>query len=125
MPSTSDDILKLEPILRALGEAVWAGANAEAARLNAEWASVMLDVRYSAHDGSFLHKVRMELADGTDVSPSLPMQVTLLLIELEKVRGAGDRQWYGLLLKITAAGDADARYDYNPNCADDEEFFDS
>src|SRR4051812_3749362 len=124
MPSTSDDILKLDPILRALGEAVWAGTNAEAARLHAEWTSVALDVRYS-DDGSFLHKVRMALVDGTEVSPSLPERVTLLMIDLEKVRGAGDSRWYGLLMTITAAGDADARYNYDPNCADDETFFDS
>ena len=125
MPSTSDDIFRLGPILRALGEAVWAGANAEAARANADWTSVTLDVRYSADGGSFLHKVRMGLADGTDVSLSLPERVTLLLIELEKVRGAGDSRWHGLLLTITAAGDAEARYNYDPNCADDGAFFDS
>lgn len=119
---TADDLSHLDSTLKSLAATVH--ATALQAHEN-HWSVVVLDVRFSAHDKSFIDKVRVELSDGSLVSLLLPAVACHQLIELGQVRASDLDQWYGLLLRVTAAGACVSKLNYDPACAEDVKFFES
>ncbi len=120
--ATSDDLLRLQAHLLALARAVCGAANAKFAVSG--WVAVMLDARYFAEGGGQIAKVRVELQGGSVGSVKLPAEASQTLHELGDARAEGANRWYGLRLRVTAAGECETGFDYDPRCAEDEAFFD-
>jgi hypothetical protein len=120
--ATSEDLSRWDEHLRPLASIVHAAAQAESA-VGTGWVAVVLDARFSDRDGSILDKIRVERADGTFVSVSLPVDGTLQLIALGQARASGADRWYGLLVRVTAEGACEVKFNYDPACVEDGSFF--
>ena len=120
--ATSADLLRLNDHLRPLAVIVRDAASNE---VHGPWVAVVLDARFRDADGSILDKVRVERADGSLTSISLPVQGTLRLIEMGQARPTGPDRWHGLLLRVTAEGECEMQFNYDPACAEDATFYQS
>lgn len=116
------DALRLREFLGPLANSVLAAAKET---LNGEgpFVAVTLDVRYSADGKSFNNKCRVELADGTRISISLPLAVTMQLITLGDSRPQGKDCWYVLLLRVSAEGQCQTKLNYDADCEEDPDFY--
>src|SRR5262245_54000687 len=117
--ATTDDIWRLDAHLQPLAAIIHAAAS----EVSVPWVAVVLDARFSDADGSISNKVRVERGDGSLASVSLPAEGTLRLIELGQARPSGPDRWHGLVLRVTAAGECEMRFNYDPACADDPAFY--
>jgi hypothetical protein len=116
--ATSEDLLRLNVHLRPLAGVIHAAAVAE----GQPWVAAVLDARFDGA-GGFIDKIRVERADGSTGAPTLPVEGTLALIALGQDRPTGTDRWHGLILRVTAEGECEMRFNYDPACADDAEFF--
>jgi hypothetical protein len=119
--ATLEDLSRLDTDLRPLAGVVQAAA----ATGGTAWVVAVLDARFSDRDGSFIYKIRVERADGSEGSVSLPVEGTIRLIALGQARPTGPDRWHGLLLRVTAEGACEIRLNYDPACAEDDDFFKS
>jgi hypothetical protein len=119
--ATPEDLSRLNAHLRPLAGII----HAAAASADGSWVAAVLDARFSDLDGSFIHKVRVERADGSIGSVSLPTAAILELIALGQARPAGLDRWHGLVLRVTAEGACEVRLNYDPACAEDSGFYES
>jgi hypothetical protein len=120
--ATADDLLRVQPHLRSLAGAIVQLADEEF--VEQRWIAVVLDARCFAQGGGIIAKLRVELPDGTLGSVDIPSAENRTLRHLADARAEGADRWYGMRLRVTAADECDTSFDYNPNCADDETFFD-
>ena len=120
--ATSDDLLRLDAHLPGLGRIVYEATASEYP--TDEWTATTLDARYSADGREIIDKIRVELHNGQIGSVSLPVAGTYALLALQQVRGEGSDCWYGIRLRITSEGECETTFDYNPQCAEDESFYD-
>ncbi|WP_143393553.1 hypothetical protein [Fimbriiglobus ruber] len=118
--ATLEDAERQNSHLRSLAAVLFAAAESES---SSSWIAAVLDARFSDQDGSIMDKVRVEKPDGSVGSISLPTEATLQLIALGDARPSGQDRWYGLLLRVTAEGACDVRFNYEPSCTDDESFY--
>lgn len=118
--ATSDDVFQLDAILPTLAQLVFQAATE---KLQESWIAVVLDARYSAQDGSFIDKARVEQTDGAATGLSLPVEVVHQLIALGKARPTGPDRWYGILLRVTAEGACEINLNYDSACAEDPSFY--
>jgi hypothetical protein len=121
--ATSDDIFRINPIIRELARLLFAHVNRELPEAKA-WASAFLDVRFD-EQGGFAYKIRVTHTNGEVVSLCLPTDVTLQLIELNTVRPTGKDRWYAFKLELTASGACEVNFNYDTACTDDPSFFTS
>jgi hypothetical protein len=119
--ATPEDLSQLNAHLRPLAGVVHAAAVAE----GGPWVAVVLDARFDDRDGSILHKIRVERADGSIGSVSLSVEGTRQLIALGQARPTGPDRWHGLVLRVTAEGECEVRFNYDPACAEDDSFYES
>jgi len=120
--ATPQDLAHLGAHLRPLASVIHAAATESGA-----WVAVVLDARFSYADqeGSFVDKVRVDRADGSQSSVSLPVEGVHRLVSLGNERPSGKDRWYGLLLRVTAEGECEVRLNYDPDCAQDSSFYES
>ncbi|MDY3559790.1 hypothetical protein R5W23_000948, partial [Gemmata sp. JC673] len=121
--ATSDDLFRLQVHLPGLAGAVYGAAEAKFAETG--WVAAVLDARYFAEGGGQIAKVRVELAGGSVGSVKLPGEASQALRELGAARAESADRWYGLRLRVTAAGECETAFDYDARCAEDEAFFDA
>lgn len=121
--ATTGDIFRLDPIVRELGRLLFALVTRELPGENS-WTLALLDARFD-EQGGFITKIRVNCANGEVVSPSMPTDITLQLIELNSIRPTGQDRWYGFKLEVTNASACEVKFDYDPACADDPDFFNS
>jgi hypothetical protein len=119
--ATPEDLSRLNAHLRPLAGVVHAAAVAD----GGPWVAAVLDARYTDGDGGFIHKTRVERADGSTGGPSLPVEGSLELIALGQARPTGQDRWHGLVLRVTPEGACEVRFNYDPACAEDGGFFES
>jgi len=120
--ATPGDVLRLQSHLHSLAGAIFQLADDEFA--GKRWLAVVLDARCFAQGGGLIAKLRVELPNGTLGSVELTSAENRTLRHLADARAEGADRWYGLRLRVTAAGECDTTFDHNPQCADDETFFD-
>jgi hypothetical protein len=117
--ATLEDLSRFDAHLRPLASVVRAAAG------GSPWVAAVLDARFPDRDGSFIDKVRVERADGSEGAISLPVEGTLQLIALGQARPTGPDRWHGLILRVMAEGACEARLNNDPACAEDDGFFKS
>src|SRR5262245_21408947 len=111
--ATPEELARQDAHLQPLAGVIHAAAD----EIGGQWAAVVLDARFCEEDGSISHKVRVERTDGSLASVTLPVAGTIQLIELGQARPTGQDRWHGLVLRVTAEGACEARFNYNPGCA--------
>lgn len=115
-----DDIFRLQPIIQALGKALFAHTNSAVPGESA-WTGAVLDVRFD-EQGKYASKIRATRASGEVVSLSEPADITAQLTELNNVRPTGETRWYGVKLNLTPAGKCNVGFNYDPTCASAPDF---
>lgn len=119
--ATWNDVFRQDEALKPLAQAFYSAVRST----NGDWTAAILDVRFSTDEQGFIDKARVENRDGTLSSMKLPTEVVEHLNALFGARPTGEDRWYGVLIRVTAAGGCGVTFNYDPNCADDPSFFDS
>jgi hypothetical protein len=121
--ATSDDVFRLQELLPDLAGAVYRAALAQCGETG--WLAVILDARYSGDDPGPLSKVRVEMCDGSLESANLASEDQLLLLNLGEIRCMNTERWYGIWLRVTVGGECESTFNYDPNYAADDDFFET
>lgn len=119
--ATSNDLFRLDAVLPDVARALHRAAGEQFTK--GKWAEVALDIRFARGGGEFSHKIRVRMSNGELASASTPTDLALLLINLDAVRQACSDLWYGLVLRVTAAGECETKFNYDPACAEDKSFY--
>jgi hypothetical protein len=121
--ATSDELFRLQAHLPGLARVVYGVADTNFAETG--WIAVVLECRYFAEGGGQIAKVRVELPGGSVGSVKLPREVSQVLRVLGETRAEGADRWYGLRLRVTAAGECETAFNYDARCTEDAAFFDT
>jgi hypothetical protein len=116
-----DDLIRLQEHLPELARTILVAVDGEFAEKG--WASALLDARFFKEGSGQITKLRVELLDGAVGSVWLPPEASGLLSTLAGLRAKGADRWYGLRLRVTAKGECETSFDYDPQGAEDESFF--
>jgi hypothetical protein len=109
-----------ENLLHSLARALIRETEAELQ--NQSWLAIVLDVRFD-HHGGFIDKIRATTPDRI-ASISMPTDVVHILLSLDSLRQRLLYDWwYGIQLKVDANRRCEAKYNYDPNCANDLTFY--
>jgi hypothetical protein len=108
--------------MKRFGHAVFKQVNEN--MQSVEWFRAKLDVRYYRDGSGFMDKLCIEKAGEPEAWIRGSREISLLLIELQGMRKIFASEWFGLLLEVTASGKCVAKYDYDPNCSQDQSYFD-
>src|SRR5262249_45330188 len=122
--STADELFRLSALLPELAHTLFAEVCSQFGEPG-NWIAAILDVRYFPDNAGKLFKVLVELPRGELGQATLSVEGSLRLSDLGSARAEGKDRWYGLRLRVTADGDCETTFDYDPDCVGDKSFFNS
>jgi hypothetical protein len=114
---------EFEVLIRRLSQAVVDQIKSEIP--GTTWDRAILDVRYAENGSSWLSKLRAMTPCGDDISVELNHDIDRCLILLNSFRKSFGDEWFGLLLTIHADQRCEMKLNYDPNCSEDDSFFDA
>jgi hypothetical protein len=124
--ATPFDPFALDPIIKTLAATIYPAVQEEFGRGEAHWTAAAVDIRFDAEGDGFVEKYWVEKPGGSVASPELPSAAVEQIEALGSVRPTGGEGcWYGLVLRITAAGGCNMKLNYDANCAADPVFLDT
>ncbi|MEZ6143352.1 MAG: hypothetical protein R3B84_22520 [Zavarzinella sp.] len=93
--------------------------------MSVEWQSAYLDVRGSTDGTSQSMKIRAVLSTGEVVSVKTNSLIEKIVGEVWRIKDeVFSPQWFGLRLDLSSNGECDAKYNYDPQCDEDDSFYD-
>jgi hypothetical protein len=117
VPSLAD----LQAGMRQLANAFAAWVRSQVGPASA-WREAKLEVRYAPDGSRWSDKMRVQTADRGTVSLGGNMEISQLLVALNRLRRA--LGWYSMTLRIDSIGNVTAEYGYDPAAVDDPAFWD-
>lgn len=88
------------------------------------WSQSFLDTRFDGR-GGFSTKIRTVTSSSDLHSIGMTTEISLVLIELDQCRRDFGSEWFGIIVTVSADDRCSVDFNYDPNCADDETFFDT
>lgn len=114
---------ELESILNTLCDEVFIQAETDIG--HGKWTKACLDARFNKQEESWVWKIRAIKTDGSTCSIGSNSKLTLGLLDLEDLRGAGDQEWYGILVTVQPDQQCHVGLNYDELCSLDQNIYDS
>jgi hypothetical protein len=86
------------------------------------WQFAYLDIR-SAPDGSY-RDVKLRVVQPDGIAHSVQTTNVMNQIEYQIFQSKFSPPWYGLKLEVTREGNCKVTFNYDPQCCEDETFYD-
>jgi hypothetical protein len=121
MPGKSK-VIRFNEVLQEIAAEIMAAIKAELKKK--KWKVGFLDVRFCDDFGRYISKTRVELRNGELQSLDEPEPVSEMIHEAWELRAEPiPGKWYGLKVLLFPNGECKTEFNDDPDCSDDETFF--